>query len=82
MQVVKRTHEGLAAARKRGSTGGRPKALSEEARQEIIQMRDDEHRPIAEIARTFKVKRGGDADAGAGALIFFSEVQNQKKVGR
>lgn len=56
-RIVERTKEGLAAARKRGRRGGRPRALSEEAQKEIIRMRDEERRPVAEIARTFKVSR-------------------------
>lgn len=56
-RIVERTHEGLAAARKRGRMGGRPKALSDEARRAIIRMRDHEHRSVSEIARAFKVSR-------------------------
>ncbi len=56
-RIVERTKEGLAAARKRGRIGGRPPALSDDARVEIKRMRDQDHRPIAEIARAFKVSR-------------------------
>lgn len=56
-RIVERTKEGLEAARRRGRRGGRPPALSEEAKAEIRRMRDEDHRPIAEIARTFKVSR-------------------------
>lgn len=56
-RIVERTKEGLEAARRRGRKGGRPPTLSEEAKTEIRRMRDDERRPIAEIARTFKVSR-------------------------
>ena len=56
-RIVERTKEGLAAARKRGRIGGRPPALSDDARVEIKRMRDEDHRPIAEIARAFKVSR-------------------------
>lgn len=56
-RIIERTNEGLAAARKRGRVGGRPKALSDEARREILRMRDEEHRSVAEIARAFKVSR-------------------------
>lgn len=56
-RIVERTKEGLAAARRRGRVGGRPRALSPEARQEIIRMRDEEKRSVAEIARLFKVSR-------------------------
>jgi len=56
-RIVERTMEGLAAARKRGRIGGRPSALSDEAKLEIKRMRDAEKRPIAEIARTFNMSR-------------------------
>src|SRR6056297_1968948 len=56
-RIVERTKEGLAAAKRRGRVGGRPRSLSEEARQEIIRMRDQDRRPVSEIARTFKVSR-------------------------
>lgn len=54
-RISERTKEGLAAARKRGRVGGRPPALSTVQRDEVKRMRDDEHRPLAEIARLFKV---------------------------
>lgn len=54
-QIVERTKEGLAAARKRGRVGGRPPALSTSQKTEVRRMRDDEHRPIAEIAAIFRV---------------------------
>lgn len=50
-----RTKEGLAAARKRGRVGGRPPVLTAAQRDEVKRMRDDEHRPLAKIARLFKV---------------------------
>ena len=56
-RIVERTKEGLAAARKRGRIGGRPQSLSVEAKEQIRRMRDEEHRPVSEIARTFKVSR-------------------------
>jgi len=56
-RIVERTREGLAAARKRGRVGGRPRALSEDAKAEIQRMRDQDHRPISEIARAFGVSR-------------------------
>ena len=56
-RIVERTHEGLTAARKRGRVGGRPKALAPEAVEDVKRMRDVELRPIAEIARVFKVSR-------------------------
>lgn len=54
-RISERTKEGLDAARKRGRVGGRPAALSPAQRDEVKRMRDDEHRPLAEIAILFKV---------------------------
>jgi len=56
-RIAERTREGLAAARKRGRIGGRPPALSAEAKAQVRQMRDVERRPAGEIARTFRVSR-------------------------
>ncbi|MEL6171773.1 MAG: recombinase family protein [Pseudomonadota bacterium] len=55
-RIVERTKEGLAAARKRGRVGGRPAALSPEAREQVRKLRD-EGTKTAEIARMFKVSR-------------------------
>jgi DNA invertase Pin-like site-specific DNA recombinase len=54
-RIVERTREGLEAARKRGRVGGRPPALSPAQKVEVKRMRDEEHRPIPEIAALFKV---------------------------
>jgi DNA invertase Pin-like site-specific DNA recombinase len=54
-RIVERTKEGLEAARKRGRVGGRPPALSPAQKAEVRRMRDEEHRPIPEIAPLFKV---------------------------
>jgi len=54
-RIVERTKEGLAAARKRGRVGGRPPALSPAQKVEVKRMRDEERRPIPEIAGLFKV---------------------------
>lgn len=54
-RIAERTREGLAAARKRGRIGGRPPALSPDQKIEVIRMRDDERRPLREIASLFKV---------------------------
>jgi len=54
-RIVERTKDGLEAARKRGRVGGRPPALSPDQKAEAIRLRDEEHRPIPEIARLFKV---------------------------
>lgn len=54
-RTVERTKEGLEAARKRGRVGGRPPALSPVQKAEVKRMRDEERRPIPEIAALFKV---------------------------
>ncbi|SMY08081.1 recombinase family protein [Flavimaricola marinus] len=56
-RIVERTLEGLAAARKRGRVGGRPTALTAEQRLEVRRMRDEDNRPVTEIARLFGVSR-------------------------
>lgn len=55
--IVERTRDGLSAARARGRVGGRPPALSNDQRKEVMQMRDKEKRSISEIARLFKVSK-------------------------
>ena len=54
-RIAERTREGLSAARKRGRVGGRPKALSEKQLKEVVRMRDQEKRPLREIAGLFGV---------------------------
>ena len=54
-RISERTKEGLAAARKRGRIGGRPPALSPLQKVEVRRMRDDEGRPLPEIALIFDV---------------------------
>jgi DNA invertase Pin-like site-specific DNA recombinase len=54
-RIVERTREGLEAARQRGRVGGRPPALSPAQKAEVKRMRDEEQRPIPEIAALFKV---------------------------
>ncbi len=54
-RISERTKEGLAAARKRGRIGGRPPALTDTQKVEVICMRDNEGRSITEIAQIFKV---------------------------
>jgi DNA invertase Pin-like site-specific DNA recombinase len=54
--IRERTQAGLTAARARGRTGGRPKALS--AKQlSIAQELYEKRHPIAEICRTLKISR-------------------------
>jgi DNA invertase Pin-like site-specific DNA recombinase len=54
-RISERTKEGLDAARKRGRIGGRPPALSAAQKAEVQRMRDDELRPLPEIAQLFRV---------------------------
>jgi len=54
-RIAERTREGLAAARKRGRIGGRPPALSPDQKAEVMRMRDEDRRPLREIASLFKV---------------------------
>ena len=54
-RIAERTREGLAAARRRGRVGGRPRALTPAQAAEVRRMRDAEGRPIPEIAALFKV---------------------------
>lgn len=54
-RISERTREGLEAARKRGRVGGRPPALSSAQKIEVKRMRDEEQRPLPEIAQLFRV---------------------------
>lgn len=54
-RIAERTREGLEAARRRGRVGGRPPALSAAQKAEVRRLRDEEMRPLAEIAALFKV---------------------------
>ena len=54
-RISERTREGLASARKHGQIGGRPPALTAVQKIEVQRMRDQEQRPVPEIARLFKV---------------------------
>lgn len=54
-RISERTKEGLDAARKRGRVGGRPPALSLVQKREARRMRDEELRPLSEIAQLFRV---------------------------
>ncbi len=51
-----RTNAGLAAARARGRTGGRPRKLDEQQRQLVIRLYK-EHTPIADILKTVKISK-------------------------
>ena len=52
-----RTNAGLAAARARGRSGGRPKKLDEEQR-ELVTRLYKEGTPIPEILKTVKISKG------------------------
>ena len=54
-RISERTKEGLEAARRRGRVGGRPPALSAAQKVEVRRMRDQEMRPLPEIAQLFRV---------------------------
>ena len=54
-RISERTREGLEAARRRGRIGGRPPALSAAQKVEVRRMRDEERRPLSDIALLFEV---------------------------
>lgn len=54
--IVERTHAGLAAARARGRTGGRPAALTPAKRRQALKMREDGV-PVGEIAEVLGIGR-------------------------
>ncbi|MEM8594968.1 MAG: recombinase family protein [Pseudomonadota bacterium] len=54
-RIAERTREDLAAARRRGVVGGRPRALSPAQKAEVRRMRDEERRRLPEIAALFRV---------------------------
>ena len=54
-RIAERTREGLQAAKTRGRTLGRPPALSAAQRAEVRRMRDEDHRPLSEIAVLFQI---------------------------
>ena len=54
-RISERTREGLAAAKRRGRSGGRLPALTVAQKREVRRMRDDEGRALQEIAGLFKV---------------------------
>ena len=55
-RIRQRTMEGLAAARARGRSGGRPFALNKDQRNEVVRMRN-EGRSLSELSRLFGVSR-------------------------
>lgn len=52
--LIDRTNDGLEAARRRGRSGGRPPALTDERRAEVLRMRES-GRAVSEIARIMAV---------------------------
>ena len=54
-RIGERTRERLAAAHERGRVGGRPLVLAIERKFELGRPRDQEGRPIGEIAHIFNV---------------------------
>lgn len=54
-RISERTKEGLEASRRRGRVGGRPRALTARQKVEVLSMRDEEGKPIGEIAALFKI---------------------------
>jgi DNA invertase Pin-like site-specific DNA recombinase len=54
-RIAERTRESLEAARRRGRVEGRPPALTPAQQAEARRMRDEEGRPLAEIAAFFRV---------------------------
>src|SRR5271157_5408593 len=55
--IRERTQAGLSAARARGRTGGRPKALSEKKAAMARQLYEDKTNTIPEICRTLNISR-------------------------
>jgi DNA invertase Pin-like site-specific DNA recombinase len=55
--IRERTHAGLAAAKKRGRLGGRPKALSEKQQQMLFKLYDSKNHSIAEICDMLKISK-------------------------
>ena len=55
--IVEGTREGLASARVRGRTGGRPPALSQVQLDQAQRMYDEDHLTVEEIAKAFRVGR-------------------------
>lgn len=53
-RIRERTMEGLEAARKKGRVGGRPAALSEDQKAEVLRLKD-EGRTMKDIAALFRV---------------------------
>ena len=53
-RIRERTLEGLAVARKKGRIGGRPPALSEDQKAEVLRLKDD-GRALKDIASMFRV---------------------------
>jgi DNA invertase Pin-like site-specific DNA recombinase len=55
--IRERTKAGLTAARERGKTGGRPKALTEKQVEMLRHLAADRNRSVNEICRTLGISR-------------------------
>lgn len=55
--IRERTLAGLAAARARGRKGGRPKALTNEKRKQLVLMSQDKNITVKEICDTFRISK-------------------------
>lgn len=57
-RIVERTHEGIAAARRRGRKFGRPKLLSDEQARLALRMIDEENVTLRQVAEQFRISPG------------------------
>jgi DNA invertase Pin-like site-specific DNA recombinase len=55
--ILERTKAGLAAARARGRTGGRPKSLDPKQRKVAIKLYEEREHPVEEICRIMKISK-------------------------
>jgi DNA invertase Pin-like site-specific DNA recombinase len=55
--IRERTQAGLAAARKRGRTGGRPKTLDNEQRKMLLRLYESKEHSVAEICKLLKISK-------------------------
>jgi len=55
--IRERTNAGLSAARSRGKTGGRPKALTDKQVEMLCQLAADRNRSVQEICKTLGISR-------------------------
>jgi DNA invertase Pin-like site-specific DNA recombinase len=67
--IRERTNAGLSAARSRGRSGGRPKALTEKQVQQLMQLAADPNNSVEEICQTFGISR----------MTFYRYVNKEQK---